>query len=95
MRNKLIELIQESVDGCAEYWAGRIADHLITNGVYNAHEVACILAEATGDDCACNVNGNDEWLAFCCELQDVCPHTVGVACWEQYLKHLDKKTKGV
>lgn len=33
MKNKLIELIQESVDGCAEYWAGRIADHLIANGV--------------------------------------------------------------
>lgn len=33
MRNKLIELIQESVDGCARYWASVIADHLIENGV--------------------------------------------------------------
>lgn len=33
MRNKLIELIQEAVGGCATYWAGRIADHLIANGV--------------------------------------------------------------
>ena len=31
MRNKLIELIQESVDGCARYWASVIADHLIAS----------------------------------------------------------------
>lgn len=29
----LVKLIQEAVDGCAEYWAARIADHLIENGV--------------------------------------------------------------
>jgi hypothetical protein len=33
MRNRLIELIQESVDGCAKHWAEIIADHLIENGV--------------------------------------------------------------
>lgn len=33
MRDKLIELIQESVDGCARYWAERIADNLLANGV--------------------------------------------------------------
>ena len=33
LRNRLIKLIQDSVDGCATYWAGRIADHLIANGV--------------------------------------------------------------
>ena len=32
-REKLIELIQSAVDGCATYWAGLIADHLIANGV--------------------------------------------------------------
>lgn len=32
-REKLIELIQSAVDGCATYWAGLIADHLIDNGV--------------------------------------------------------------
>lgn len=32
-RKKLIKLIQSAVDGCAEYWAGLIADNLITNGV--------------------------------------------------------------
>ena len=29
---------------------------------YIAHEVAELLAEVIGDRCACNVNGNDEWL---------------------------------
>lgn len=33
MRDRLIELIQTSVDGCARYWAEVIADHLIENGV--------------------------------------------------------------
>lgn len=32
-RKVLIQLIQSSVDGCATYWAGLIADHLIANGV--------------------------------------------------------------
>ncbi len=32
-REKLIELIIESVHGCARYWAELIADNLIDNGV--------------------------------------------------------------
>ena len=58
---------------------------------YTAHEVAVILADAFGDDCACNFNGNDEWLSYLCELQEACPHPCGVACWEQYLKYKDRK----
>ena len=33
MRDRLVELIQNAVDGCASYWAELIADHLIANGV--------------------------------------------------------------
>ena len=58
---------------------------------YTAHEVAEILAEFCGDDCACNYNGIDEWLPDHCELLDACPDTVGVACWEQYLKFRDRR----
>ena len=55
---------------------------------YNTHEVACIIAELFGDDCACNFNGIDEWLPMKCDFaHTVCPHPVGVACWEQYLKY--------
>lgn len=32
-REKMIELIQEAVDGCAKYWASLIADKLIAAGV--------------------------------------------------------------
>ena len=33
MRDRLIELIQNAVNGCARHWAEIIADHLIANGV--------------------------------------------------------------
>lgn len=33
MRDRLIELIQNSVNGCARYWAEVIAGHLLENGV--------------------------------------------------------------
>ena len=59
---------------------------------YTRHEVACILAEVLGDDCACNFNGIDEWLPNCCDFTNTCcPNTVGVACWEQYLKHRETR----
>lgn len=32
-KERLIELIMESVDGCARNWAEVIADHLLANGV--------------------------------------------------------------
>lgn len=54
---------------------------------WNNHTVACMLAELFDDTCACNYNGIDEWLPSKCELLDSCPNPVGVACWEQYLKH--------
>ena len=58
---------------------------------YTAHEVAEILTDLFGDACACNFNCIDEWLPEKCELLDACPNVVGVACWEQYLKHGERK----
>lgn len=57
-------------------------------GWWNNHEVACIIADLMGDACACNHNGIDEWLPKFCDFAntDACPHPVGVACWEQFLK---------
>ena len=64
----------------------------MTDGLYTRHEVACIIAELFGGTCACDYSGNDEWLPYYCEFADnVCPNTVGVACWEQYLTHKDKR----
>lgn len=56
--------------------------------LWKTHEVACIIADLMGDACACNHNGIDEWLPKFCDFAntDACPHPVGVACWEQYLK---------
>ena len=60
---------------------------------WNNHTVACLLAEMFGDDCACNFNGIDEWLPEKCEVIESCPNPVGVACWEQFLKHrAERKT---
>lgn len=57
-------------------------------------EVASIIADLFGDKCACNNNDTDEWLPKYCEYRDTdCPNPPGASCWEQYLKHLDKKPK--
>lgn len=40
--------------------------------VYSRHEVACIISEVLGDDCACNFNNNDEWLPDYCDFADTC-----------------------
>lgn len=58
---------------------------------WNNHTVACLLAELFNDNCACNYCGIDEWLPEKCELLDSCPNPVGVACWEQFLKHKAEK----
>lgn len=59
---------------------------------YSIHEVAQIIADLFGDNCACNFNGIDEWLGEVCEYRDTsCPDPGGVKCWEQYLIHKDKK----
>lgn len=66
-----------------------MAEGLMTN-----HEVACILAELFGDDCACNFNNIDEWLPNYCDFAETCcPNPVGVACWEQFLTHYNERLK--
>lgn len=63
---------------------------------WNNHTVACLLAELFDDTCACNYNDIDEWLPEKCELLDSCPNPVGVACWEQFLKHKsERRTDGL
>ena len=61
-------------------------------GEWTTHEVACLLADMFGDECACNFNGNDEWLPLVCDFAErECPDVVGVACWEQFLKHRERR----
>lgn len=62
---------------------------------WNNHKVACLLADLYGDPCACNYNNISEWLPENCEVIDSCPDPVGVACWEQFLKHrAERRTDG-
>lgn len=62
---------------------------------YNSHDVACIIADLFGDPCACNFNDIDAWLPYKCDFRETCcPNPVGVACWEQYLKHKEGRGSG-
>ena len=50
--------------------------------------VAEILAEQFGDECACNINGNDEWLPMMCHYGDVCPDPPEhLGCWMELLRN--------
>lgn len=59
---------------------------------YTSDEVAQILCEELGDECACNFNGNDEWLPFVCSGIDDCPEPKEkLFCWKEFLKHYKNK----
>jgi len=59
---------------------------------YTVEEVAEILKDVTGEECACNVNGNDEWLSFCCDFRETdCPRPYKNGCWEQWLRWKHKR----
>ena len=95
-RSALMDDIQAAVDygGMGGMVAGALKRYVKRVPAVDALPVdivAQMLCDAIGDPCACNVNCNDEWLPYLCELQDACPHPCGVACWEQYLKYKDRK----
>lgn len=59
---RLIELIKESVGGCATYWASLIADHLIENGVTVQRWIP--VGERLPDET------KDEYVLVVCEYYD-------------------------
>jgi len=60
--------------------------------LWNVHQIACMLADIFKDRCACNYNGNDEWLPKVCDFAETCcPDPVGVACWEQFVANYNNK----
>ena len=62
--------------------------------LWNDHQIACMLADIFNDTCACNYNGNDEWLPKVCDFAETCcPDPFGVACWEQFVKNYKNKLK--
>lgn len=54
---------------------------------YTLEEVAEILHDLFGDDCACNYNDIDEWLSLSCKYADTeCPNPKEkYGCWKQFL----------
>lgn len=56
---------------------------------YTLEEVAEILSSVIGDECACNINGIDEWLPESCkytEIGEECPNPKEKhGCWMQFL----------
>ena len=52
-------------------------------------EVAELLRLMFNDDCACNYNGNDEWLPFKCKfaLTDCPMPQERLGCWMEFVEH--------
>lgn len=70
----------------SEYWD----DHAIQMPAESMtlEEVAALLYELTGDECACNLNGIDEWLPARCvhSFDGTCPDPGDqLECWRQYI----------
>ena len=62
----------------------------MTNGkdwTYTLEEVAEILRDMFGDECACNYNDIDEWLPMACKYaENDCPNPKEKnGCWKQFL----------
>jgi hypothetical protein len=49
-----------------------------------------LLLSFGGDTCACNFNGNDEWLWEKCKYSETeCPYPPDeLGCWKEYIKHM-------
>lgn len=75
-----------------EYWD----DHAVrvpAEKTYSLDEVALLLCEAFGGDCACNLNGNDEWLPMRCQFTESgeCPDPPDkLDCWREYIRHKEE-----
>ncbi len=64
--------------------------------LFTLDQVAKLLYEAFGDECACNFNGNDEWLPMVCRFCEsgYCPDPSDkLDCWREFIRQHDKKPK--
>lgn len=53
-------------------------------------DVAEMLADLFGDECACNYNHIDQRLAMGCE-RDSCPDDGDYSCWKKYVEYWMKR----
>ena len=72
MKDKLIELIQQSVNGCARNWAEVIAEYLLANGVIVPPcKVGDKVAVRACCECVSTIPDNDE-CRYICPFEDDC-----------------------
>jgi hypothetical protein len=73
-----------------------LADEKTAADVVEVEKVAEMLRAMFDDDCACNYNGNDEWLPHVCEYGCTeCPDAPEEnGCWKQFVKHFLAKMDG-
>ena len=64
--------------------------------VVEVDKVAEMLRLSFGDDCACNFNGNDEWMWEKCKYAESdCPYPKDeLGCWKEFVKHFLAKMDG-
>lgn len=88
-KERLIELIQKSVDGCARNWAEKIADYLLNNGVIvlpvKVGQTVYYIFDGFIEPCTVEViflsdyedkDGNCTYMADIHFDRDDCPYTV-------------------
>lgn len=61
--------------------------------VVEVDKVAKMLFLSFGDSCACNFNGNDEWMWEKCKYAETeCPFPKDeLGCWKEFVKHFIAK----
>ena len=91
MRDRLIELIQDSVGGCARHWAEIIADHLLAEGVIVLPEKPLPLIDE-GDRVLCPICETD--LMGCYFGYEESPTVItcyGCGAWIDSTKAVDRE----
>jgi hypothetical protein len=87
-------------DGTIGGWHAVVMSSVIKDApaadVVEVEKVAEMLRAMFDDDCACNYNGNDEWLPHVCEYGCTeCPDAPEEnGCWKQFVKHFLAKMDG-
>ena len=73
-----------------------VLNNIPTADVVEVDKVAEMLRIMFDDDCACNYNGNDEWLPMLCKYAETdCPMPKErLGCWKEFVKHFLAKMDG-
>lgn len=89
------ELFKEGNDALSKA-VERLKELPSAEQAWTTEEVAEILANLTGDECACNYNGIDEWLPERCKYaESTCPNPKEKhGCWMQFLLQGGADMKG-